>query len=155
MVWSLTSGDPTPARAVVRISLYLLAFSFAVHIFELKVAPELGFRANTWPGEIKCLVKHSAELSGWILLATGVPAGCFLRVNASPRSSRGRRSRGGRANLALRIAVRPLPAKWTVGIAVQLHNLGAGMDAHGRGSSRALGARREPSSSGAITKGSA
>lgn len=75
MVWSLTSADPTPARTVVRISLYLLAFSFAVHIFELKIAPELGFRANTWPGEIKCLVKHSAELSGWFLLAAGVLAG--------------------------------------------------------------------------------
>lgn len=75
MVWSLTSADPTRARALVRMSLYLLAFSFAVHIFELKVAPELGFRANTWPGEIKCLVKHSAELSGWFLLAAGVLAG--------------------------------------------------------------------------------
>jgi hypothetical protein len=75
LVWTSTAADPPRARAVVRLSLYLLAFSFAVHIFELKVAPELGFRANTWPGEIKCLVKHSAELSGWFLLAAGVLAG--------------------------------------------------------------------------------
>jgi hypothetical protein len=75
LVWSSTSADPTRARALVRLSLYLLAFSFAVHIFELKIAPALGFKANTWPGEIKCLVKHSAELSGWFLLATGVLAG--------------------------------------------------------------------------------
>lgn len=81
MVWSLTSADPSRARALVHISLCLLAFSFAVHIFELKVAPELGFRANTWPGEIKCLVKHSAELSGWFLLATGVLAGMLPARN--------------------------------------------------------------------------
>jgi hypothetical protein len=79
VVWRLTSADPTRARAVIRVSLYLLAFSFVVHVFELKVAPELGFRPDTWAGEIKCMVKHAAELSGWFLLAAGVLAGMLPR----------------------------------------------------------------------------
>ncbi|MBV9606876.1 MAG: hypothetical protein JO027_17315 [Solirubrobacterales bacterium] len=71
LVWSLTSADPRAARTVVLASLFLLVFSFAIHIVEL----ELGNVGKSWPDEIKCLFKHSAELSGWILLATGVVAG--------------------------------------------------------------------------------
>lgn len=75
LVWSLTSADRTRARSMVRVSLYLLTFSFAVHIVGLKIVHELGFGGNTWPYEIKCLLKHSAELAGWILLAAGVLGG--------------------------------------------------------------------------------
>jgi hypothetical protein len=75
LVWSLTSADPAPARSMIRVSLYLLAFSFVVHIVGLKIVHELGYGGNTWPYEIKCLLKHSAELSGWFLLAAGILGG--------------------------------------------------------------------------------
>jgi hypothetical protein len=71
----LTTDDPARARNVVRVSLYLLTFSFVVHIVGLKIVHELGYGANTWPYEIKCLLKHSAELAGWFLLAAGVLGG--------------------------------------------------------------------------------
>jgi hypothetical protein len=84
LVWSLTSDDPARARTVVRVSLYLLTFSFVVHIVGLKIVHELGYGANTWPYEIKCLLKHSAELSGWFLLAAGVLGGMLSgRTGAS------------------------------------------------------------------------
>lgn len=82
LVWSLTAADPSRARTMVRVSLGLLAFSFAVHIVEL----ELGSVGNTWPAEIKCLFKHSAELSGWLLLAAGVLGGMLPERTGVPAS---------------------------------------------------------------------
>jgi hypothetical protein len=73
--WSLTSSDQGRARTIVRVSLFLLAFSFVVHIVGLKIVYGLGYGANSWPYQVNCLVKHSAELSGWIVLATGLLGG--------------------------------------------------------------------------------
>lgn len=78
LVWSLTSNDPARARAVVRLSLYLLAFSFVVHIVGLPIVHALGYAGNSWPYEVKALLKHCTELAGWILLAVGVLAGMRL-----------------------------------------------------------------------------
>lgn len=75
LAWSLTSSDPVPARTAVRLALFLLAFSFVVHIVGLRVVHGLGYVGNSWPYEVKGILKHSAELAGWILLATGVLAG--------------------------------------------------------------------------------
>ncbi|MGH2887830.1 MAG: hypothetical protein ACRDPA_34895, partial [Solirubrobacteraceae bacterium] len=85
LVWSLTSNDPTRARNLVRVSLYILAFSFVVHIVGLRIVHALGYAGNSWPYEIKALLKHTAELAGWMLLGTGVLAGMpRFRTTHSP-----------------------------------------------------------------------
>ncbi|HET6865169.1 MAG TPA: hypothetical protein VFH80_04565 [Solirubrobacteraceae bacterium] len=75
LVWSLTSNDPSRARTIVRVALFLLAFSFVVHIVGLKIVNSLGYDGNSWPYQVKSLLKHGSELAGWILLATGILGG--------------------------------------------------------------------------------
>jgi hypothetical protein len=75
LVWSLTSNDPGRARTIVRLALCLLAFSFVVHVVGLKVVNSLGYDGNSWPYQVKSLLKHGSELAGWTLLATGILAG--------------------------------------------------------------------------------
>ncbi len=81
LLWQLTSDDPAPARAIVRGALILLAFSFLVHLVGPKIVTALGYGGNTWPYQVKGILKHSTEMAGWILVATGVAAAA--RVSAS------------------------------------------------------------------------
>jgi hypothetical protein len=72
LVWYLTSDDSEPARAVVRTGLAALVFSFVVHVFGPHVVAALGYAGNTWPYQIKGMLKHSGELAGWMLVAIGI-----------------------------------------------------------------------------------
>jgi hypothetical protein len=72
LAWYLTSDDPAPGRAVVRAGLAALIFSYAVHIVGPHVVAALGDGRNTWPYEVKGMLKHSAELAGWMLVALGI-----------------------------------------------------------------------------------
>ena len=74
LFWRLTSDDPARSRAVVWGALLLLGFSFGLHAVVPKV-DSLGSAGNSWAFQIKSMLKHSAELAGWMLLATGVTAG--------------------------------------------------------------------------------
>jgi len=87
LVWSLTSIDPERARTIVRVALFLLAFSFLVHVVGLKIVNSLGYHGNSWPYQVKSLLKHGSELAGWTLLATGIlggRAGSRQRSNSAP-----------------------------------------------------------------------
>jgi hypothetical protein len=75
LLWLLTTHDPDRARSVVSWALALLFLSFAVHVVGAKVVAALGFGADSWPSELKGILKHSSELAGWMLLATGLGAG--------------------------------------------------------------------------------
>ena len=81
MLWVLTANDSRRARTMVRASLFLLVFSFVIHVVGLKIVTELGYGYNTWPYEIKGMLKHSTEISGWVLLATGLLAGSGLAAS--------------------------------------------------------------------------
>lgn len=72
LFWHLTSDDPKHARAVVRAGLAALVFSYLVHAVGPRVVADLGYAANSWPYQVKGLLKHSAELAGWMLVAVGV-----------------------------------------------------------------------------------
>ena len=72
LLWYLTSHDPGPARTVVRVGLAALVFSYVVHAFGPHVVAALGYAGNTWPYQVKGMLKHSAELAGWLLVAIGV-----------------------------------------------------------------------------------
>ncbi|HEX5194067.1 MAG TPA: hypothetical protein VFW09_14795 [Solirubrobacteraceae bacterium] len=75
LFWWLTAADYPAARTVLRVGLFVLAFSFVVHIVGPKIIDHLGYGYGTWPYEIKGMTKHSAELAGWVLVDTGVLAG--------------------------------------------------------------------------------
>jgi hypothetical protein len=78
LFWSLTSGDYHRARAVVRVALFVLAFSFVIHIVGPRIVTALGYGYGSWAYELKGILKHSTELSGWILATTGILAGGLI-----------------------------------------------------------------------------
>lgn len=83
----LTFRDARPARFVVWGSLVLLAFSFALHAVgpQAEVAPSQMYLAtHTWAYQITGMVRHGAELAGWILLSTGIAAGCLSSDREGP-----------------------------------------------------------------------
>ena len=96
LFWRLTSDDPARPRAIVWGALLLLGFSFGLHAVVPKV-DSLGSAGNSWAFQFKSMLKHSAELAGWMLLATGVTA-------ASRRGLRSKR-RPERAHMTARSAV--------------------------------------------------
>jgi hypothetical protein len=82
VVCALTLRDPRRVRFIVWGSLVLLGCSFALHA----VGPQAdasGFTSSaaaylaehTWAYQLTGMLKHSAELAGWMLLATGMIAG--------------------------------------------------------------------------------
>lgn len=72
-----TLRDERPVRLMVWGSLVLLACSFALHA----VGPQAGadgsqvsMATGTWAYQLIGMLKHGAELAGWMLLATGMAA---------------------------------------------------------------------------------
>lgn len=73
---ALTLRDARLVRIIVWGALGLLAFSFALHAVGLQA--DNGARTYvadyTWAYQITGMLKHSAELAGWLLVATGMGA---------------------------------------------------------------------------------
>jgi hypothetical protein len=86
LVWRLSADEPASVRATARGGLLLLVCSFVVHAIGIKVVSGLGYGQNTWPYEVKAVLKHGTELSGWVLLATSIAAGWSA---AAPTSAAG------------------------------------------------------------------
>ena len=74
LLWRLTLDDPPRSRIVVGCALLLLGFSFGLHAVIPKVDSLTTPVGHTWAFQIKSMLKHSAELAGWMLLATGLVA---------------------------------------------------------------------------------
>ena len=88
LLWRLTSNDPACARAIVWGALLLLGFSFGMHAVVPKI-DSLSSAGNTWTFQIESMLKHSAELAGWMLLATGVTAASRQGLQPERRQRRG------------------------------------------------------------------
>ncbi|MFZ0042526.1 MAG: hypothetical protein WAK93_14535 [Solirubrobacteraceae bacterium] len=81
----LTWRDPRPARAVVWAGLILMVTSLALH--KVGLAADSSTASDyTWAYQITGIVKHGAELAGWMLLATGIIAGLQRRTAPSART---------------------------------------------------------------------
>jgi hypothetical protein len=74
LVCLLTWRDPGGARTVVWAGLLLMAASFLLHKVGL-AAEGSAASQHTWSYQFTGMVKHGAELAGWMLLATGIAAG--------------------------------------------------------------------------------
>lgn len=76
MLCWLTWRDPRTARKVVWAGLVLMATSLLLH--KVGLASDASTASDyTWAYQITGIIKHGAELAGWMLLATGVVAGVF------------------------------------------------------------------------------
>ena len=70
----LTWRDPGAARAVVWAGLMLMVTSLLLH--KVGLAADSSTASDyTWAYQITGMVKHGAELAGWMLLTTGIIAG--------------------------------------------------------------------------------
>lgn len=84
----LTWRDPGFARAVVWIGLMLVVISLLLH--KVGLAADSSTASDyTWAYQITGILKHGAELAGWMLLATGLIAGASDRPapELAPRAS--------------------------------------------------------------------
>lgn len=83
----LTWRDRAGTRAVVWAGLVLMAGSLLLHKVGL-AADDSTASDYTWAYQIISMVKHGAELAGWMLLATGIAAGIPGRSLVWPRRGR-------------------------------------------------------------------
>jgi hypothetical protein len=74
MLCWLTLRDPGPVRAALWSGLVLLAASLLLHKVGLG-ADDSTASDFTWAYQITSMIKHGAELAGWMMLATGIVAG--------------------------------------------------------------------------------
>jgi hypothetical protein len=87
---ALTVRDVRRVRFMVWVSLALLTCSFALHAVgpQADVAGNIAYEAtNTWAYQAAGVLKHGAELAGWMLLTTGMLAAA-APPRGSPSSSR-------------------------------------------------------------------
>jgi len=74
LVCWLTWRDRFAARGVVWAGLILMALSLLLH--KVGLAADASTASDfTWAYQLEGMVKHGAELAGWMLLATGIAAG--------------------------------------------------------------------------------
>jgi excisionase family DNA binding protein len=73
---ALTFRDGRRVRCIVWGSLVLLACSFALHAVgpQADADGSTAYLAHTWAYQVTGMLKHGAELAGWMLLATGMAA---------------------------------------------------------------------------------
>jgi hypothetical protein len=59
------------ARRTIRVGCLLLVASYAIHASETSA---VGFVLNpaSWSYQIRCVLKHDAEIAGWVLIAGGL-----------------------------------------------------------------------------------
>ncbi len=77
VVYALTLRDEPRPRFIIWVSLGLLGCSFALHAIGPQADAVNGphIADYTWSYQLTGMLKHGAELAGWMLLATGMIAG--------------------------------------------------------------------------------
>ena len=98
VVCALTFRDPRRLRFMVWGSLVLLACSFALHA----VGPQADaagspayLAARSWAYQVTGMLKHAAELAGWMLLATGMVAAASPLTEDAGCGTQGARTTNG------------------------------------------------------------
>jgi hypothetical protein len=78
----LVSRDPRAVQMIVLRSLILLVCSFALHVVG-PTADTGHWGERSWIFQLIAIIKHGAELAGWILMATGMLAGAAVSSDRS------------------------------------------------------------------------
>jgi hypothetical protein len=66
---------PAPESRLVWSGLVLLAVSFVLHQYGDQLLQSFNASITGWAYQIKAVVKHGAEVAGWLLVALGLVAG--------------------------------------------------------------------------------
>jgi len=81
-LWWHVGAPGSRARRLVRVGCVVLIGSYAVHAVGTTVVSALGYGAATWPYQVKLVIKHSGELAGWAIVATGLVLAHIALVSA-------------------------------------------------------------------------
>jgi hypothetical protein len=79
---------PVPESRLIWTGLVLLAASFVLHQYGERLLQVFDASVTGWAYQIKAVVKHGAEVAGWLLVALGLGAGTRgrrPRVGSGPR----------------------------------------------------------------------
>jgi hypothetical protein len=57
-----------PCRRLMVVALALLSVSFFIHVTGESVLDKLGLAGDGWARELKAVVKHGAEVAGWLMV---------------------------------------------------------------------------------------
>lgn len=90
--------DPPVIRMIVLGSLALLVCSFVLHAVGPAADVGPGHVDGSWAFQLTAMVKHGAELAGWMLLAIGMLAGSVASRRTSSRPPRSLFWHGGRVD---------------------------------------------------------
>jgi hypothetical protein len=97
LLWRLTTGDASAPRAAVRAGLFLLVFSYAVHVVGPRLVTDAGYWGDGWAGQVEGILKHGGELGGWSLISTGMVASAWTIAERVERRETSLRSRNSAA----------------------------------------------------------
>jgi hypothetical protein len=91
ILWRQARPAAGSQAQAIRAGCVLLVVSFVVHAIEQNALSPLSPSPDSWAYQIRCVLKHDAELAGWILITVGlacawVAAG--LRPSARQSASR-------------------------------------------------------------------
>ena len=91
VLWWCCGTPASATRRLIRAGCAILIGSYAIHALGTSVVSALGYGPASWPYQIKLVVKHSGELAGWTIIATGLatiyPGSRRLSRSSSARSS--------------------------------------------------------------------
>ena len=91
VLFVLTFGDARRTRYMVWGSLVCLTCSFALHAVGPQADDATYTATQTWSYQLTGMLKHSAEMAGWMLLTTGMIASRLAFQRPRTASERGRR----------------------------------------------------------------
>jgi hypothetical protein len=57
---------------ILRVGCALLVLSFVIHALAIGAPSPLTFARDSWGYQLEGVIKHDAELTGWILIAAGL-----------------------------------------------------------------------------------
>jgi ubiquinone/menaquinone biosynthesis C-methylase UbiE len=83
-------GLSAQCRQLMLVPLALLGMSFLIHLTGESVLDKLGLAGDGWARQLKAVIKHGAEVAGWLLVTLALLT-----------ATRGGRSLGRRARLAM------------------------------------------------------
>jgi hypothetical protein len=72
VLWRDAGAASSPATTLIRLGCGALVCSYLAHAFGPGVSSRLGYGDNTWPDQITLAVRHTGELAGWMIVATGL-----------------------------------------------------------------------------------
>jgi hypothetical protein len=70
---------PAPTARLIHVGLVLLVVAFGLHLTGHALLDRLGYPEDSWADQIKGVVKHGAEVAGWLSVSLGLTLGRPVR----------------------------------------------------------------------------